>query len=140
MSIGFELAQKISIIDSYVVLKNVSIIIFISLEIKNTPSLVYHFEIFSNHVLTKLYQPNASSVTKTIPHHETVAGEAYSKESTSNNILISTFRRILCPFAKHNKRLSSNTEFIFSIQRASTGPSKQIHFCILSYDIVAYLI
>jgi hypothetical protein len=35
---------------------------------------------------------------------------------------------IVSPFAKHNFLLSSSTVFIFSIQRASTGPSKITHF------------
>ena len=51
--------------------------------------------------------------------------------TTSNIILISGLNLILSQFDKHNVMLSSSTVFIFSIQIASTGPSKITHFILL---------
>ena len=65
---------------------------------------------------------------KTIPHLETVAGEACYKSSTSNIIVIHLVNLMISPEVKHNFLLSSKTVFIFSIHTASTGPSKTIHF------------
>lgn len=61
---------------------------------------------------------------KTIPIRETVAGEAFSMLWTSNNSLHEGDIGILSPFARVRVLLSSKTEFKFSIQIASTGPSK----------------
>lgn len=61
---------------------------------------------------------------KTIPILETVAGEAFSMLWTSNNSLHEGDIVILSPFARVRVLLSSKTEFKFSIQIASTGPSK----------------
>jgi len=63
----------------------------------------------------------------TIPHRDTVAGEATVKSATSNNIFILWCNFILSPFDKHNTIESSNTEFMFSTQSASTGPSNITH-------------
>ena len=43
-------------------------------------------------------------------------------------MVIVGFNLIICPLFKHNFLLSSSTVFMFSIQTASTGPSKQTHF------------
>jgi len=63
----------------------------------------------------------------TIPHRETVAGDACYKSSTSNIIVIHLVNFIISPDVKHSFLLSSRTVFMFSIQTASTGPSKTIH-------------
>ena len=64
---------------------------------------------------------------KTIPHLDTVAGDACYKSSTSNIIVIHLVNLMISPEVKHNFLLSSNTVFMFSIQTASTGPSNTIH-------------
>lgn len=76
-------------------------------------------------------QPRFSYIKYTIPHLETVAGEATRRSYTSNNILIWFLSLILYPFARHNIILSSRTVFIFSIHNASTGPSKTTHYLTL---------
>lgn len=68
-----------------------------------------------------------------MPHLLTVAGEAYSKLSISNTILIYLFNLIHYPLDKHNILESSNTEFKFSTQIASTGPSKVIQYYLSLY-------
>lgn len=83
--------------------------------------------------------PKVSSARYTIPHLETVAGLACSRESTSKSIFMFSVSLILYPFERHKILESSKTEFMFSIQRASTGPSKQIHFWLLSSFAVACL-
>jgi hypothetical protein len=69
-----------------------------------------------------------------------VAGEAYSNESTSNNILIYLLRRILYPLDRHNILESSKTELRFSTQIASTGPSKVIQYYLSGKTYVPNLI
>jgi len=66
---------------------------------------------------------------KTIPFLDTVAGEALSMLCTSKMILQLGAIGILSPLAKVSVLLSSNTEFKFSIQIASTGPSNNSHTC-----------
>ena len=51
---------------------------------------------------------------KTIPHQLTVAGEATTKSSTSNIIVIISFKTIISLEAKHYFFESSSTEFISS--------------------------
>jgi hypothetical protein len=70
--------------------------------------------------------PKSVDDTYTIPHRETVAGEALFKFSTSNTILQFSLINIRSPFAKVKILLSSRTVFRFSIQMASTGPSQTI--------------
>lgn len=65
----------------------------------------------------------------TIPFLDTVAGEALSMLCTSKMILHRGAIGILSPLAKVNVLLSSNTEFKFSIQIASTGPSNNNQIC-----------
>ena len=59
-----------------------------------------------------------------MPHLETVARLAAARSWTSNRTLIEGLSLILSPFIKDSIILSSSTVFMFSIQRASTGPSK----------------
>jgi hypothetical protein len=63
----------------------------------------------------------------TIPLRDTVAGEALSMLCGSKIILQLGAMRILSPLAKVKVLLSSKTEFKFSIQIASTGPSRTSH-------------
>ena len=76
------------------------------------------------------YHPRCTGYIYTIPHLLTVAGEATAKSLTSNNIVKVAGNLILWPFDKHNILLSSKTVFMFSIHKASTGPSKIIHFLV----------
>ena len=64
-----------------------------------------------------------------MPFRETVAGEALSMFAGSKIILVFGFIGIRSPLANVRVLLSSNTEFKFSIQIASTGPSNTIHMC-----------
>ena len=50
------------------------------------------------------------------------------------------FNLIIYPLFKHSFLLSSSTVFIFSIQTASTGPSKMIHFLSIVSDSAQSLI
>lgn len=63
----------------------------------------------------------------TIPFLDTVAGEALSMLWTSNTTLQAGDIGIRSPLARVRVLLSSRTEFKFSIQIASTGPSNTIH-------------
>ena len=58
----------------------------------------------------------------------TVAGEATSKSMGSNMRLVVLASWMISPLIRHSFLLSSNTVFMFSIQIASTGPSKINHF------------
>jgi len=60
---------------------------------------------------------------KVIPILDMVAGEALSTLSGSKQSLALGAMTIRSPFAKVSVLLSSKTEFKFSIQTASTGPS-----------------
>lgn len=64
-----------------------------------------------------------------MPFLETVAGEALSMLWGSKIILQVGDIGIRSPFARVNVLLSSNTEFKFSIQMASTGPSRINQTC-----------
>jgi hypothetical protein len=65
----------------------------------------------------------------TIPFLDTVAGEALSMLCTSKIILVAGAIGIRSPLAKVKVLLSSSTEFKFSIQMASTGPSRTSQIC-----------
>ena len=65
----------------------------------------------------------------TIPFLDTVAGDALSMLCTSNTILQFDAIGIRSPLANVNVLLSSRTEFKFSIQIASTGPSSSNQTC-----------
>lgn len=60
----------------------------------------------------------------TIPILDTVAGDAFSMLCTSNSSLQVGAMGMRSPLARVSVLLSSSTEFRFSIQMASTGPSK----------------
>lgn len=77
-------------------------------------------------------KPNTPGSKYTIPHRETVAGEATARSATSNIIVIVSRNFIISPLLRHNFLLSSSTVFMFSIQTASTGPSKTYHLLSLS--------
>lgn len=62
-----------------------------------------------------------------MPFRETVAGEALSTFCGSKIILQDGLMLKRSPFASVNVLLSSNTEFKFSIQMLSTGPSSTSH-------------
>lgn len=83
--------------------------------------------IFLHHPSSKLimtdFQLSSSLIMNTIPHLDTVAGDATFKSMTSKSILMEGVNFILSPFAKHSIMLSSKTVFMFSIHSASTGPS-----------------
>ena len=83
---------------------------------------------FATNVLISANHPSCFVYKKTIPHRETVAGDATARSSTSNIIVIQDVNLIIYPLVKQSFLLSSSTVFMFSIQTASTGPSKTIHF------------
>ena len=60
-------------------------------------------------------------------HLLTVAGEATARSWTSNNMCMVLLSLILSLLARQSILLSSKTVFMFSIHRASTGPSHTIH-------------
>ena len=60
-------------------------------------------------------------------HLLTVAGEATARSWTSNNMCIVLLSLIRSLLARQSILLSSKTVFMFSIHRASTGPSHTIH-------------
>ena len=70
------------------------------------------------------FQSSPELLMYTIPFLETVAGEALSILCGSNTILQLGAIGIRSPLASVNVLLSSSTELRFSIQIASTGPSK----------------
>ena len=76
--------------------------------------------------------------TNTIPHLDTVAGEAYCKSPTSKSRAQCFWSRIRSPLARVRSLLSSMTEFMFSTHRASTSPSNRMYF--LSFLSVGLLI
>lgn len=71
-------------------------------------------------------QLRADELMNTIPTLDTVAGEALSILCTSNTSLQQGDMVIRSPLARVRVLLSSRTEFKFSIQMASTGPSRTI--------------
>mmetsp|Transcript_36522 Transcript_36522/g.46037 ORF Transcript_36522/g.46037 Transcript_36522/m.46037 type:complete len:225 (+) Transcript_36522:1674-2348(+) len=82
---------------------------------------------FNTQASTNGAQSKSVSLTKIIPARETVAGEAFTKVSTSNISFTLSVMGIRSPFAKVRILLSSSTVFKSSIQIASTGPSKMTH-------------
>lgn len=74
-------------------------------------------------------QSRTEELMKTIPLRDTVAGDALSMLCGSNTTLQLGAIGILSPFARVRVLLSSKTELRFSIQMASTGPSRTIHMC-----------
>ena len=90
-------------------------------------SILVFFKIFSGNYLIQLiingWVPKETGSIYTIPHRETVAGDATARSSTSNIIVIYGVNVNIYPEFKQSFLLSSNTVFIDSIQIASTGPS-----------------
>lgn len=74
-------------------------------------------------------QVSTEELMNTMPLRETVAGEALSMLCGSNTTLQLGAIGIRSPFASVRVLLSSKTEFRFSIQMASTGPSSTIQMC-----------
>ena len=62
-----------------------------------------------------------------MPQRETVAGDATARSSTSNMTRLVSASGMISPELRQSFLLSSRTVFMFSIQIASTGPSKTIH-------------
>lgn len=74
-------------------------------------------------------QLSTEELMNTMPLRETVAGDALSILCGSKTTLQLGDIGIRSPLASVSVLLSSNTEFRFSIQMASTGPSKTIQMC-----------
>lgn len=70
----------------------------------------------------------------------TVAGEATSRSMGSNIRLVVLASWMISPLIRHSFLLSSNTVFMFSIQMASTGPSKISHFLSGVYTTTKYTV
>mmetsp|Transcript_2367 Transcript_2367/g.7841 ORF Transcript_2367/g.7841 Transcript_2367/m.7841 type:complete len:207 (-) Transcript_2367:5150-5770(-) len=98
----------------------------------------------SSHDWTHGRQPRPSDGKYTIPQRETVAGEATARSCTSNNMCILALSLMRSPLARQSVMLSSSTVFMFSIQSASTGPSKTIHwyssFCVVSVTALRIMV
>ena len=58
----------------------------------------------------------------------TVAGEATARSCTSKSMWMKGVNLMRSLLARHSILLSSSTVFMFSIHRASTGPSQMIHW------------
>jgi len=87
--------------------------------------LIIYFLYLVNPSKTVAY-PRSCGDTYTIPHLDTVAGDALLRFSTSNTNLTFSVIAIRSPLANVRILLSSNTVLRFSIQIASTGPSQVI--------------
>mmetsp|Transcript_17532 Transcript_17532/g.48818 ORF Transcript_17532/g.48818 Transcript_17532/m.48818 type:complete len:297 (+) Transcript_17532:6546-7436(+) len=72
-------------------------------------------------------QPSWWGSRYTMPQRDTVAGEATARSPTSKIIDIVGLICIISEFGRQSFLLSSSTVFMFSIQMASTGPSKMSH-------------
>ena len=71
--------------------------------------------------------PSRDGCTYTMPHRETVAGDATARSCTSKIMFIRPCMAMISPEFRHSFLLSSSTVFMFSIQMASTGPSNTTH-------------
>mmetsp|Transcript_66780 Transcript_66780/g.204398 ORF Transcript_66780/g.204398 Transcript_66780/m.204398 type:complete len:313 (-) Transcript_66780:505-1443(-) len=85
-------------------------------------------ENFSFQVSMSGHQPRCTGSRYTMPQRLTVAGDATAKSLTSNITVMLGGSLMRSPLARHNILLSSNTVFMFSIQMASTGPSRTTHW------------
>lgn len=74
-------------------------------------------------------QFSTEELMNTMPLRETVAGDALSILCGSKTTLQLGAMGIRSPLARVSVLLSSNTELRFSIQIASTGPSRTIQIC-----------
>ena len=61
-----------------------------------------------------------------MPQRETVAGEATERSIGSKIRFMRSLMAMISPLTRQSFLLSSSTVFMFSIQMASTGPSKII--------------
>lgn len=93
--------------------------------------LYFYSGIFERLALTSRMglQPSTEELMNTMPLRDTVAGEALSMLCGSKTILQLGAMGMRSPLASVSVRLSSSTEFRFSIQMASTGPSNTIQTC-----------
>mmetsp|Transcript_1821 Transcript_1821/g.6195 ORF Transcript_1821/g.6195 Transcript_1821/m.6195 type:complete len:250 (+) Transcript_1821:8275-9024(+) len=85
-------------------------------------------------------QPSKLGWTYTMPHRDTVAGDATARSATSKIMFIKPCMAIISPEFRHSFLLSSSTVFMFSIQIASTGPSNTTHFLSRVVSATAFLI
>mmetsp|Transcript_19725 Transcript_19725/g.46343 ORF Transcript_19725/g.46343 Transcript_19725/m.46343 type:complete len:524 (+) Transcript_19725:528-2099(+) len=76
-----------------------------------------------NHASTNGRQPSAAGSTNTMPHLETVAGEACERSAVSKSRFMRGDIATISPDTRQSFLLSSSTVFIDSIHAASTGPS-----------------
>ena len=76
-----------------------------------------------------IQEHGGNSFAPTIPFLDTVAGEALSMLWGSKIILQVGAMESLSPLARVKVLLSSSTEFRFSIQMLSTGPSNTSQTC-----------
>jgi hypothetical protein len=75
----------------------------------------------------------------TMPQRDTVAGLAACKSIGSKIRFIDLLMAMIYPELRHSFLLSSSTVFMFSIQTASTGPSKMSHLRLGSYALAKFL-
>ena len=73
-------------------------------------------------------QPTFVASQKIIPTRLTVAGDASSRSSASNIMVMRSVILMISPDMRQSFLLSSSTVFMFSIQTASTGPSNMTHW------------
>jgi hypothetical protein len=95
------------------------------------------FRLYHDYIKT-LY-PKEFGYKYIIPHLLTVAGEAAKRSIDSKIMLIGLLIAIIYPLFRHNFLLSSSTVFMFSIHKASTGPSKINHFRFGSIEEAKFL-
>mmetsp|Transcript_10268 Transcript_10268/g.34023 ORF Transcript_10268/g.34023 Transcript_10268/m.34023 type:complete len:332 (-) Transcript_10268:24-1019(-) len=77
-----------------------------------------------SHFHRKGCHPMSRGSTYTMPHRETVAGEAYWRSNTSNSMeQVGKLSLMRSPLGRVSSLLSSITEFMFSTHNASTSPS-----------------
>jgi len=86
----------------------------------------FSFGLFTSSIGLQL---STEELMNTMPLRDTVAGEALSMLCGSKTTLQLGAIGMRSPFASVRVLLSSKTEFRFSIQMASTGPSRTIQMC-----------
>lgn len=69
-----------------------------------------------------------------MPQRLTVAGDATERSCTSKSMRSSGRSLIRSELARQRVMLSSSTVFMFSIQRASTGPSNTIQYASFGFQ------
>ena len=83
---------------------------------------------FCSHEVSTGCQPSECGSMYTMPQRETVAGDATARSIGSKMRFMMRDMAMISPLIKQSFLLSSSTVFMFSIQTASTGPSKTIHW------------